>query len=58
VADDAPKAPAIARMIKARKLKLVGGEASVGTEPVAETPRESGHGHSQPSHVFPRGNRG
>jgi hypothetical protein len=38
---------------------LVGGEdASVDTVAAGETPRESAHGHSQPSHVFPRGNRG
>jgi hypothetical protein len=59
VADEAPKTPAIARMIKARKLKLVGADdASVETVEVDGTPRESAHGHSQPSHVFPRGNRG
>ena len=59
VADDAPKTPAIARMIKAKKLKVVGADdASVEPVGVEGAPRASAHGHTHPSHVFPRGNRG
>lgn len=59
VADDAPQSPAIARLIKARKLELVGAE---GASPEAAAsdgaPREFAHGHSHPTRVFPKGNRG
>jgi hypothetical protein len=59
VADDAPQAPAMARMIKARKLEIVGTEdASVETVAAGGTPREHAQGHGHPSHVFPKGNRG
>jgi hypothetical protein len=59
VADDAPQAPAVARMIKARKLELVGaGEESVETVAAGRTLREIAHGHDQPTRIFPRGNRG
>jgi hypothetical protein len=59
VADDAPKAPAIARMIKARKLKLVGAEdGSVETVATGGAPREFAQGHGHAAHVFPKGNRG
>jgi hypothetical protein len=59
VADDAPQAPAMARMIKARKLELVGTEdASVDTVAAGGTPREFAHGHSHPTRIFPKGNRG
>lgn len=59
VADDAPKAPAIARMIKERKLELVGGEE--GSEEAAASagaPREFAQGHGHPTRIFPKGNRG
>jgi hypothetical protein len=59
VADDAPLLPAMARMIKARKLELVGGEeAPVEGVAAGGAPRESAHGHGHPAHVFPKGNRG
>jgi hypothetical protein len=59
VADDAPELPAMARMIKARKLELIGGEeASVETAAAGGTPREFAQGHSHPSRIFPKGNRG
>ena len=59
VADDAPNAPALARMIKGRKLELVETEeAAVGTVAAAGALRESAHGHGHPSRVFPKGNRG
>ena len=59
VADDAPLAPAMARMIKAGKLELVGAEdASVEAVGAGGAPREHAHGHGHPSHVFPKGNRG
>lgn len=59
VADDAPQAPAIARMINARKLELVGADgASVEAVAAEGTIRESAHGHGHPTHVFPKGNRG
>jgi hypothetical protein len=59
VADDAPQVPAMARMIKAKKLELVGaGEESVEAAAAGRTPREVAHGHAHPSRIFPRGNRG
>jgi hypothetical protein len=59
VADDAPQAPAMARMIKSKDLELVGaGDESVETDAAGRTPREIAHGHGQPSRIFPRGNRG
>jgi hypothetical protein len=46
-------------MIKARKLELVGTEdASVDTVAAGGTPREFAHGHSHPTRIFPKGNRG
>jgi hypothetical protein len=59
VADDAPLVPAMARMIKARKLELIGaGDAPADTVADGATPREHAHGHAHPTHVFPKGNRG
>ena len=59
VADDAPQAAAVARMIKARQIELVGGEdASDDAVAAGATPREFAHGHSHPTRVFPKGNRG
>jgi hypothetical protein len=59
VADDAPQVPAVARMIKARKLELVGNEgASVETAAGGGTPREFAQGHGHATHIFPKGNRG
>jgi len=59
VADDAPELPALARMIKARKLELVGNEdASVEAVAAAGAPREFAQGHSHPTRIFPKGNRG
>lgn len=59
VADDAPAEPRVARMIKARKIEVVGEEDSaveaVGT---GASPREFAQGHSHPTRVFPKGNRG
>jgi len=59
VADDAPESPAMAKLIKARKLAIVGAEgASVETVASGATPREIAHGHGQPTRIAPRGNRG
>jgi hypothetical protein len=59
VADDAPAVPAFARMIKARKLELVGGEdGSPEAVAAGATPREFAHGHGHPNRIFPKGNRG
>jgi hypothetical protein len=59
VADDAPKAPAVARMIKARKLEVVGaGDDSVESADTGPAPREIAHGRSHQTRIVPRGNRG
>ena len=59
VADDAPQLKAVARMIKARQLELVGSEdATVESVAAGGTPREFAHGHSHPTRIFPKGNRG
>lgn len=59
VADHAPQAPAMARMIKAGDLELVGGgDESVETGAAGRAPREIAHGHGHPTRIFPRGNRG
>lgn len=59
VADDAPMGPAMARMIEARELELIGaGDAPAETVPAEATPREHAHGHGHATHVFPKGNRG
>ena len=59
VADDAPQAPAMARMIKAKKLELVGGDdASAEVVTAGGAPREFAQGHGHATHVFPKGNRG
>jgi hypothetical protein len=59
VADDAPEVPAVARMIKARKLELVGAEdGSVETVAPGGPPREFSHGYGHPTRIFPKGNRG
>ena len=59
VADDAPEVPALARMIKAKKVQLVGaGEDSVETAAAGRTPHEIAQGHTHPTRIFPRGNRG
>ena len=59
VADDAPQRAAIARMIKARKLEVVGTEdAPVGAVAGGGTPREFAHGHAHAMRIFPKGNRG
>ena len=59
VADDAPELPALARLVKTRKLELVGSEEA-GLETVAAGGplREFSQGHSHPSRIVPRGNRG
>lgn len=59
VADDAPKEPRVARMIKTRKLEVVGGdESAVETVGAGASPREFAHGHAHPTRIFPKGNRG
>lgn len=59
VADDAPEVPAMAKLIKARKLKVLGdGEEALETVAAGGTPREFAQGHSHPTRIFPKGNRG
>lgn len=59
VADDALQTPAIARMIKARKLEQVGTEeASVELVAAGAAPREFAQGHGHPTRISPKGNRG
>lgn len=59
VSDDAPEAPGFARLIKARKLELIGDEdASLETVAAGGPPREFAQGHGHPTRIFPKGNRG
>ena len=59
VADDAPELPAMARMIKEKKLEVVGAEgASAEAIGAGGTPREFAQGHGHPTRIFPKGNRG
>ena len=59
VADEAPKLPAVAKLIKGKKLKVEGAEEDdlelVGA---GAAPRTSSHGHVPPTRIAPRGNRG
>lgn len=59
VADDAPKLPAVARMIKKGTLEVLGAEGtSIESGEGGEAPREFAHGHGHPTRIFPKGNRG
>lgn len=59
VADDAPKVAGMARLIKARKVKVLAAEEDelelVGAGADA---RGLSQGHAQPTRIAPRGNRG
>ena len=59
VADDAPESAAIRRMIKSKKIEVVGAEdAELEAVAAGGPPREFSRGHSHPTRIFPKGNRG
>ena len=59
VADDAPQSDAIRRLIKSKKIEVVGAEDdSPETVAAGSAPREVSHGHTHATRIVPRGNRG
>ena len=59
VADDAPKVAGMARLIKAKKLKVEGAEDDdLELAGAGAAVRGLSHGHVAPSRIAPRGNRG
>jgi hypothetical protein len=59
VADDASEVPALKRLVKLKKIELLGGEDEEFEMAAAGgPPREFAHGHAQPTRIFPKGNRG
>ncbi|HEX6852220.1 MAG TPA: hypothetical protein VF139_12535 [Candidatus Polarisedimenticolaceae bacterium] len=59
VGDDAPEVPALKRMVKLKKLELLGDEdEAFETAAAGGPPREFAQGHAQPTRIFPKGNRG